>query len=225
MQTKHEVPNTKVKILLAVPEQETKKVILFVPGISGGAFSDRFAPLVAAALGAGFAIARFSSWEGEEEVGVKTIDEILHDIDAAVQYLLDTGYTSVMAVGKSLGGGMLLANQNQNILSKVVWAPAIGIAERGTITELREQKIAVLRSSLLSVTLDRTYVGGYHGLVCLIHGTADNAIPFKNSQKLHEAIPNSILVSIEGADHSYRNPEHERELIAHTISFLVEKSK
>ena len=37
--------------------------------------------------------------------------------------------------------------------------------------------------------------------VCVIHGTADVTVPFENAQTLHQGIPHSELIAIEGARH------------------------
>lgn len=221
MSTTHNIPNTTAKVLLDVPTAATETVVLVLPGISGKVFSDRYQPLVDALVGSGMAVARLHIWEGEEEVLEMTIDDIQSDIDLAVEFLIAQGYTKVAAVGKSFGGGMVLANTNEKIFAKVLWAPAIGVTEEGaTFSQLRSQKLRELRLSLLGITLDRTYLADYHGAVCLIHGTADQAIPFSNSQKIQACIPGSVLIPIEGADHSYKAKAHEMEVIDHTVSFI-----
>lgn len=221
MSTTYDIPNTTAKVLLDVPALATDTVVLVLPGISGKVFSDRYQSLVDALVGGGMAVARLNIWEGEEEVLEMTIDNIQRDINLAVEWVLGQGYTKVAAVGKSFGGGMVLANTNQKIFAKVLWAPAIGVTEEGeTFSQLRLQKLRNLRLSLLGITLDHAHLATYTGAVCLIHGTADQAIPFSNSEKIQALIPGSVSVPIEGADHSYRDRAHEAQVIAHTVSSI-----
>ncbi len=221
MSTAYDIPNTTAKVLLDVPASATETVVLVLPGISGKVFSDRYQPLVDALVGGGIAVARLHSWESEEEVVDMTVEAIQRDIDLAVEFLLGQGYAKIAAVGKSFGGGMMLANTNAKVVAKVLWAPAIGVTEvGGTIAKLRTQKLRELRLSLLDITLDHAHLAAYHGAVCLIHGTADQAIPFSNSEKIQARIPGSVLIPIEGADHSYRDPAHEAQVIAHAVSFI-----
>ena len=221
MRETYEIPQSTAKVLIDAPKEATKAVVLALPGISGGVFSDRYQPLVDAVVASGFAIARLNIWDNEEQVLGMTIDQIQQDIDRAVAFLQGLGYTHIAAVGKSFGGGMVLANTKAAIVAKVLWAPAIGVVDTGgTLGELRTQKLQELRGSLLDITLDRAYLAACHGAVCLIHGTADNSIPFANSQKLQATILDSVLVPIDGADHSYRDKAHEAQVIEHTVAFI-----
>lgn len=208
------------KILLDAPKEQTNRVILFLPGISGGAHSARFQPLVDEALAAGFAIARVDIWEGEADVLKTSPQEIFSRLDAIVVSLEERGYIHISGVGKSFGGGMLLACTDNRILCKVLWAPAIGYAEPANIEDKRAASFAAI-GDLLELTVDSRYLARYVHPVCFVHGTADNAIPFANSEKLQRAITNSVLISIEGADHSYKNKEHEAQVIEQTISFIT----
>lgn len=100
--------------LLITESGNTSKeaILLFLPGISGKAFSDRFQPLVDVSLESGYPIARLDAWNMEETVNDKTYAYMQGIVLEAITYLLSVGYKNIIGVGKSFGGGILLLAAN-----------------------------------------------------------------------------------------------------------------
>ena len=42
----------------------------------------------------------------------------------------------------------------------------------------------------------------------IVHGTADETVPLAQSEMLHSVIADSTTITIPGADHQFKNPEH-----------------
>ncbi len=211
-----------MEFILDVPDRPTTAAVVFLPGISGGAFSDRFQPLVEACLEAGFAIARVSAWKDAKDVEQRNLNGIYRDLGEVTTYLHAQGYSSLFGIGKSFGGAVMLTFPSTHIRRKVLWAPAIGVAEDGaTIDAYMSAALGSLRS-LLDLTVDRAYLEKKDTPALIIHGTADANIPFSNSERLVSMLPNARLLSIEGADHSYSEKKHEEAVILATVNFLTE---
>src|SRR5690606_17334680 len=79
-------------------------------------------------------------------------------------------------------------------------------------------------TSLLDIHVDRTFLQQQESHILIIHGTADEHIPFSNSEQIVSLLPCASLAAIEGADHSYKNKEHESEVIKITLDFLARNS-
>lgn len=208
---------------LDVPPTPTDTVVVFLPGISGGAFSDRFQPLVDACLHAGLAIARLNVWKDSIDVEQKSLNEIYRDLGDIITHL-HTTYLHIFGIGKSFGGAVMLTFSSAYISKKVLWAPAIGITESGAnIGSYITTRLGSV-SSLLDIQIDRAFLQQKGTSTLIIHGTADDNIPFSNSEKIVSMLSNANLVPIEGADHSYKNKEHETVVIKTTIDFLTSDS-
>jgi dienelactone hydrolase len=189
-----------------------------LPGISGGAHSERFQPLVDAVLKSSFAIARVSLWEGEESLKQTSPKELSAQIDGAVRSLQEKNYKHIAGVGKSFGGGMLFANTNSAIACKVLWAPFIHYVDvDSNFGHIHFKDL----EHLSDLTVDHSQLESYTGAIYFIHGSADTVIPVSNSYTLKNAVRGGAdVLVIEGADHSFKQKEHEEELIKKTITCI-----
>lgn len=123
------IENSTTEVLIETPTTTTNKAVIFLPGISGSVFSDRFLPIVEKCIGAGFSIARVSAWKDVQELQQKNLSQIYGDVNAVVTLLQHKGYTSIFAIGKSFGGAIVLTLPSSNITSRILWAPVIGVTE------------------------------------------------------------------------------------------------
>lgn len=215
------IGETGCELLLETPTKPSTTAVIFLPGISGGVFSDRFQPVVDACLDAGFAIARVCAWENAEDVEQKNLSEIYRAIGEVTTHLRSQGYTQLFGIGKSFGGAIMLTFPSVYISKKVLWAPAIGVIETGANIEAYMTAKLGTTSSLLDIQIDRTFLQQKENPTLIIHGTADENIPFSNSEQIVSMLPNASLVPIKGADHSYRDKEHETAVIKATVDFLT----
>ena len=70
--------------------------------------------------------------------------------------------------------------------------------------------------------MDMTLVRNTNAQVLTVHGSADTVIPIADAHKWGEYITRHELCIVEGADHSYRKPEHRQQLVAAIERFLQE---
>jgi len=218
MQNIFTISGTNARSLLEEAEGAST-ALLFVPGTSAGAFSDRFQPLMNAAHAAGMSLMRMQSWENAQELEKKTIAEVQSEIDVALKHLQEKGYKYIVGVGKSFGGAMMLINQNSLLAAKVLWSPAISFNEaKDTLGENMNKLLSDI-PSIKDVQVDPEFLSQIMVPVCLIHGTEDDIVPSENSRRMAGALPIGVFVEVNGADHSWRIAEHEKQLIEETIKF------
>jgi dienelactone hydrolase len=212
---------SKSEILLTTDDSFSKEVIaLFLPGISGQAFSPRFQPLVDVCGDLKLSIARMEAWKDVSDVKTKTWAYFIGALDEVLEHLLNLGYSKIITVGKSFGGGLLLSYHHKNIYKKILWAPAIGVGELDTFTKQKEVNLSDI-VSLLDIQLDQNFVKEDSSEICIIHGTKDTSIPLENSRHIVAFAQRGTLVEIEDADHSFKTPEEERRLMEATRGFLL----
>lgn len=196
------------------------RLVVFLPGISGGAHSARFIGVEKLADEDGYACARIDLWEGEESLSDKSYEDIFLKLDEFFAEFTKMDFIDVLLVGKSFGGGVALAYEHELISRKVLWAPAIGVGEgEGNWGELKGKKFGEI-VDLLDVKLGTEQIAKQSAPIGIIHGTADNVIPLSNSEKIIAAAQNGTLKTIEGAGHSFKEHEEEVELMSLTKSLL-----
>lgn len=217
-----EIPNSESTFLVESPEVETSKAIIFLPGMSGSAFSERFQTFVNAGLSMGFAIVRISAWKNAKDIPQKSLAEIHSDVSYVIDYLHRHGFLSICAVGKSFGGTVLLtlSSQTRYVKKQVLWSPVIGIKEDGSNVDTLLSTALGSLNSLQDIYVDEAYMKNKDVHTLIIHGDADENISISNSEKLVSIMPNAQIVSIKGSDHSYSDKNHEKTLIEETLDFL-----
>ncbi|MBP9760507.1 MAG: hypothetical protein KBD24_04055 [Candidatus Pacebacteria bacterium] len=210
----------KSEILFTSDDDCSKSVtVLFLPGISGKAFSERFQPLVDMCKELKLSIARVEAWNSESDVQSKTWSHYHQMLSEVIEQLLDLKYTKIVTIGKSFGGGLLLSYHDKNICKKILWAPAIGVGEEDTLTRLKNTTLSEIHS-LLDIQLNKEFIHTDPSAICVIHGTKDDVMPIENSRKAVSVAKTGALVEVENADHSFKTCEGERSLMEATRSFL-----
>lgn len=207
------------KVLLSGPESETDTVVVLIPGVSGGARTSRFAPVVPIALERGYALACVDMWGSEDDVNGRTVNELFAILDVVCAELIKYGYRHVILIGKSFGGGLALGYHNPAIVQKILWAPAFTCVEQGNLGTIGDVRLGSF-ASVKEVHIGQEHLAVQQYPVGIIHGTADSVISLENSQKIVAAVPNGTLVEVEGADHSFKTPEQEHALMEATKGLL-----
>jgi esterase/lipase len=193
--------------------------VLFVPGMSGKAHSERFEPLVEVCLSAGYPIARLEAWKDPADANTETYAYWQSVVSGAVTTLLEKEFESVIAIGKSFGGGLLLSQPLPGVTKKILWAPAIGFSKtEETLSELREQPPGGYK--LLDIKLTPTLLVQETANIAIVHGDADEVVSATNSRQIVSAVTSGAIAVVSGAGHSFNAPEHERALLEQTSRFL-----
>ncbi len=211
---------SKSELLISKSDDSSKDtIVLFLPGISGKAFSERFKSVVDISLKTGYPIVRMSAWESEEDVQQKTYAYYQSTIVEAIEYFQTLGYSKIIAIGKSFGGGLLLSLHHDAIVKKILWAPAIGFSQITNIDNVKDKILSQIKN-LKDIKLSTDFVSSDKAVLCFIHGTNDIAIPISTSRLFALANTNAQIIEIEGADHSFKSPESEQVLNEATEQFL-----
>ena len=59
----------------------------------------------------------------------------------------------------------------------------------------------------------------------IVHGNADEIVPFKQSVKTSKLIPNCKLHPVKGSNHHYDGQGHAEEMLQALEDFIVEQAK
>ena len=172
-----------------------------------------------------------------------TISEAVDDVQSAIRFVKDTGYTRIGLVGSSFGGfaSLLAAVQDDDLFVLALKSPVsdyLGLLiardhdrdiqawkQNGFIQiETTEGKTERLNYSFFA---DAEKIQGYaiaeriKAPTLIVHGDRDETVPLEQSQKTAALIPDCRLAIIEGADHTYSDPQHFERMLGCISRFIL----
>lgn len=196
-----------------------------------------------------FSVFRFDTYgQGESEGKFEqlTVSEGVDDILQAIAYLKRQHFTRMGLIGSSFGGNAsIMAAVRTHDLSVLALKSPVSNYEEKTRAQLTQQQIQEWKDKgyrdmydgskegkplrlNYSYFEDFKYNDGYSVApqitipTIIVHGDKDESVPVEQSIKLSKLIPQSTLVLIKGADHTYSYPDHTKQM-AHAITdFIVE---
>jgi len=210
-----------IKIKIENGCKDNKTAVLFFADISGGALTDRFDTLKNSIIGKKYAYVAVEIWRDADDVKSMTLQYIFSSIDSAVLKLKELGYSDFYAIGKSFGGGMLIARNHPVFEKLVLWAPAIGVGDISTIQDLYKTPLSKIES-VFDIAVNGDDLNKIKAKVTILRGNKDQIVPLFIIKKLLSFIPEAQLKTIRGMGHSHKNKEHERLLVENTMSALIQ---
>lgn len=204
------------RILLEKPIS-TKKALLFIPGVSVKALSDRYKVFAQEGVRTGYAVLRYEFWKDGKELGEQSLESIQKTIDELITYLHQQGYTEIGLIGKSLGGLVALTCKNQAVKVNVLWAPAVAVSPKETFESYKKVLLKSIKK-VTDITLSEETLKKIRTPTFIIHGTGDQDIALEYSKKVKEHLKKSELFTLEGADHSFTGKEDI--LVSKTVEWL-----
>ncbi len=210
--------------------------VLFIPGISGDALSERWNFLEEEITKAHFHFLRFNGWKNQKELEELTLSDVYSQIDYFTKFLYEQGCESVVLLAKSFGGCLSLAylfeKNDETIKSEmkkaafkkipeiaglICLASPVSIKDTESISRFKTETFSHL-NDLFDFGLTKEMLAKMSIPVLFIHGTKDEVISIENSKRVCSLLPDSELIAIEDADHSYE--KKEEELVHALLPFL-----
>lgn len=189
---------------LNTPDGESEQGILVIPGAGHGPFGDVFDRFAQAAAENGYTVARFETWETREDLDEKTDADYAADIEAGVEFLHESGCSSVNVVAKSFGGRLALEHvpgmSEDAVERMVLWAPAIVFDEHPEAPTISAEELGAIETPTR-----------------ILQGDEDQ-VPVENAGALVEHMQNGELVELPDEDHSFRHDEDR--IVEETLAFL-----
>jgi alpha-beta hydrolase superfamily lysophospholipase len=193
-----------------------------------------------------FAVDLSGRGESEGEFEYSTITQYIDDVKSAIDEI-SKRTDKIAIIGSSLGGIVSLqeAAKDKRVDVLILLSPVSGFPpknkgefseenikkwkEQGWIfTESKRFGKMRINYSFVEDGLKYTDMSVYKNIkipTLIIHGTADESVAIEGSEKLIKHIPNSKLITLEGANHAYSNPEDFNKMIEETINFIIKNLK
>lgn len=235
--------------LLTTPDQPTDVIAVLCHGHSSSKNSNGWVVLEPILVENKIAVFRFDFYgngesEGKFEDG--NVSENVDDTLKAIAFVKDKGYKRIILVGSSFGGltSNITASKTNDLAALVLKCPVsdyreVQIQRYGPsgLKEWKEKGYATadyLNHGVdRNLTLNYSFVEDYEKYdayteaekikvpTLIVHGTADESVPFSQSQKLAAHIPLATLVPIEGSDHRYTDPQKFKEMTKVISDFII----
>lgn len=241
-----EIENSKGLALVAdIYPTQSKKLVILVHGFTGERHeAGRFDRLAEALHTSSYNVLTFDfSGCGESANAVLTIENHIDDLRSVIKYVKSLGIEHIGIVGFSLGALVACRGFDEHIKSLVFWAPVtakkLGYARRFTDTERNElestgyityhrdrgtRQVMSIGKEMIAAreTLDQAELLSHITIpVLIVHGTQDERIPFTDSEKALDYLPEgSELQPLAGANHTFDNAL--QRAIGYTLKWFSE---
>lgn len=208
MATERKSPQNTLKIRYL--KENNNALLVFVPGVSGGVVSGRYAEFMTQTLSHGYDFLGIQGWEDGEDFGKRNLLKLTKEIERGI-HAHSEKYHEIVLVGKSIGGTLALFVNNKKLSRKVLWAPhlSIGMTKKrpSTIDEVIEKGIPFFLLEKMNIP------------TTIIHGNKDDVANLKTSRMLSGILPDAMLTTIRGADHSFT--DQQQKLFRKTFLHLL----
>jgi dipeptidyl aminopeptidase/acylaminoacyl peptidase len=189
----------------------------------------------------------FGHGESEGKFEDITISEATDDVLQAINYLKKKGYKNIGLFGSSFGGiaSIIAASKTKDLFLLVLKSPVSSYLEKERETndkqELNEWKRKGYRYYVsgdgIKHKLNYSFFDDFENNdgykvapkikvpTLIVHGDADEIVPYKQSLKTSKLIPNCQLHTVVGANHRYDNEGHREEMLQTIVDFIVKQSE
>jgi predicted alpha/beta-fold hydrolase len=208
--------------LLSEPDNKTKSVAIFLPGMSGGALDRKYENLASILNLNGLALMRLECWTSTDDLKLKSFETLKSDIVSVIEYLKQNGYEEFYGIGKSLGGSALFLAQISELEKLVLWAPVINLGKDSTLDSLFSRPFVEI-DSLDQITVSASLLKNYTSKVFVLVGTEDSVVSIENLEKAVSLLPYGKLLTIPDFGHTPRDIDEWQKLFELTADFIKEK--
>lgn len=175
-----------------------------------------------------------------------TISEAVDDILQVIKFLKKQGYKKIGLLGSSFAGcaSIIAATKTTDLFCLALKSPVSNYEERTRkilssqeIKEWKEKGFRMIEDDGEKYKVNYTYFDdfknndGYKAAplikipTLIVHGDADKSVPVEQSIKTAKLIPNCKLVLVKGANHTYTDLEHFKQMSKSFADFIFDYTK
>ena len=236
--------------VISNPSDNFKKpIVIMAHGFSTSKDSDTYVSLAKNLDSydiSSFRIDFYGHGESEGKFENITVSEAVDDILQAIKFLKNMGYKKIGLMGGSFGGiaSIMAASKSKDLYVLVLKSPVSNYFDKEMETksedELKKWKKTGYhyyesgdgRKLKLNYTFFEDFKNndGYKVApnikipTLIVHGDADETVPYKQSVKISKLIPNCQIYTVRGANHHYDGDGHKEEALKEMTKYIVENS-
>lgn len=189
--------------------------IIFIPGISGKALSERFDYLAKVFNETGYNFLRFNfrGYEDGNSFDNSSIDDELKDLENAISYLESQGYNldKFGIIAKSFGAVKALLLHDKRLGCLGLLAPAVYFGSSSNLDTMRNKNYGSIEH-ISDIIIDQKMLKTWNTPTIIIHGNHDKTIALDNSRNIFEMLSCAKqLIIMSDAEHSLDENESQRK--------------
>jgi len=226
-----------------------KPIVILVHGFSSNKNSSTYVGL-SKSLGkkdiSTFRIDMYGHGESGGKFEDITITEAVDDILQAVKFLKGSGYEKIGLMGSSFGGiaSIIAVSKSPELFALALKSPVSNYMDKELETKSKKYfrdwrtkgYTYYLSGDGRRLKLNSTFFKDFEGNngydfapriktpTIIVHGDADETVPYKQSVKTSNLIPDCKLHTVKGANHHYDNPKDFQEVEREITNFIVKKA-
>jgi len=206
----------KISAILSKPIKESKTIVIMCHGLNSGKDSLTNIELEKVFLKHDIAVFRFDFFAHGESEGNKedrSINEFVDNVQKAINYVKNLGYSKIGIYGASFGGvaATIAASRNSDLIVMALKAAGMGQTSRKMIQYKKDFDNKSWIKSGEKVTIP----------TLIIHGTSDEDVEVELGKNLANAIKGSKLELYSGADHRFSRKDDFEKMIKDISEFII----
>ena len=202
------------KLSFTYKDIDKDRLIIFLPGVSGNAMTDRFKHLEEIATFTGFSMARMDFQFQQYKDESLTINDCIRDVNSLLEYLKrrDINHAKEIVIIAKSFGGLIYQLLNIKIDKAILLAPFF---------ILKDNDMKYINIPLKDLSseryLDKKVLKDVPTLI--IHGIKDVIIKVDNSLEISKQNTRYQLLKIN-TDHSFNETETQKTIVKNSIKFI-----
>ena len=228
---------------------KTKPIIIMAHGFSTSKDSGTYVSLannLDSYKISSFRIDFYGHGESEGKFEDITVSEAVDDILQAIKFLKSKGYKKIELMGGSFGGiaSIMAASKSKDLHLLVLKSPVSNYLEKEMETKSKKELMEWKKKGYRyyesgdgrKLKLNYTFFEDFknnNGFkvaskisipTFIVHGDADETVPYKQSVKTAKLMPNCKLHTVKEANHHYDGEGHKEEALEAMTKFIVTNS-
>lgn len=200
-------------------ETNSDRVVIIIPGISGGVLDEYYDPISLKILKSNIHVARLNIWRDAQDIQNKTIKEIISSFNKTINNLSQMGYKKIGIIGKSFGASVYFLALNKNIDAACLWSPAVSIEAKTNFSEIENKKLQEF-ASFKDITISKSTIQKIKIPTLIIQGLNDSIVSPITSKELASLIQDSRIIILPNAEHTYTGNDL-KTAITQSVNFFI----
>jgi len=199
--------------------KKSKQIVILVPGASGNVTSKRFDFLSKFFKEKGYSFLRYNFWKNDKELEEKTLNEIYAKLNETISTIKSKGYSKIIMIGKSIGGGFLLGFDNSSVDLMILLAPAIGFSDNNNVDEIKDLKLSNIKK-YFDIKINEKVLRRIKIPTLILIGDKDNVVSIDKLEEMSKLIKDSKFKIISGMDHSFDDDKSRENILNLILDFI-----
>ena len=216
----------------------SKKIVIFFHGFTGNKNESNFSFARQARLFDknnidSIRLDYYGNGDSDGEFNDMNFTDLIKQGNLIIDYVKTLNYDKIYLEGMSMGGALAIKLASPDIAKLVLISPAINMKKIVDYIFTHNKILPNGNADVRSLEFNKEFKRSIEDIdlfdnvvnldipTIIIQGTADLSVPYENAIIVNKKIKNSILVSVDDADHVYSSAKYMNTLFSNILDFVV----